>query len=148
MTYVVHMFTYCYYPLDMFSSSLMIENTHTQVAMFENKPFFFRFSLTAFQALSLGAEGYCRIWSHTMRHTHTHSVGFTWTRDQPVSETSTCTINYIQKSQTSMPPPSIVGFEPGIPASERPQTQRLRSCCVLISLYQNIVIQLFAYRCK
>jgi len=48
MTYVVHMFTYCYYPLDMFSSSLMIENTHTQVAMFENKPFFFRFSLTAF----------------------------------------------------------------------------------------------------
>jgi len=58
--------------------------------------------------------------SLSMLHDHTqHSVGLLWTRDQLVAETS----DYTQLSQqTSMP---LAGFEPAIPASERPQTHAL-----------------------
>jgi hypothetical protein len=52
-------------------------------------------------------------------HTHTlHSVGLLWTSDQPDVETSHR--NNIR--QTSVP---SAGFEPAIPASERPQTSSL-----------------------
>jgi len=44
-----------------------------------------------------------------------HSVGLLWTSDQPDAETST----WQHSQQTSMPP---AGFEPTIPASERPRT--------------------------
>jgi len=47
-----------------------------------------------------------------------HSVGLLWTSDQSDAETST----WQHTRQTSMPP---VGFEPKIPASERPQTHAL-----------------------
>ena len=51
-------------------------------------------------------------------HTHSHTLGLLWTSDQPVAETDN-----IYKSKTSMLP---TVFEPTIPASERPQTPRLK----------------------
>jgi hypothetical protein len=41
--------------------------------------------LSYFHLLIVGAVGYHYTWSHQ----HTHSVGFLWTRDRPVAETST-----------------------------------------------------------
>ena len=52
-----------------------------------------------------------------------YSVGLLWTRDRTVEVTSTCTIHNTHKTQTSMP--AWAGFEPAIPASERPQTNAL-----------------------
>ena len=46
-----------------------------------------------------------------------HSVGLLWKSDRPGEETSTW--QHTPSQQTSMPP---AGFEPAIPASERPQT--------------------------
>jgi hypothetical protein len=60
-----------------------------------------------------------------------HSVGFLWTRDRPDAETSTCTTHDTHKRQTSMPP---TGFEPAIPASERPQTHALDRAATGIGL--------------
>ena len=51
-----------------------------------------------------------------------HSVGLLWTSDQPDAQTSTCTTHNTHNRQTSMP---LVGFEPAIPARERPQTHAL-----------------------
>jgi len=51
----------------------------------------------------------------------TQSVGLLWTSHQPDVETSTWQ-QTSHKTKTSMPP---VGFEPAIPASERPQTHVL-----------------------
>jgi len=51
-----------------------------------------------------------------------HSVGLLWTSDRPEAETSTCTTHNTHKRQTTAPP---AGFEPTIPASERPQTHAL-----------------------
>ena len=51
-----------------------------------------------------------------------HSVGFLWTSDQPVAETSTWQKHNTRNRQISMP---SAGFEPTIPASERPQTHAL-----------------------
>jgi len=48
-------------------------------------PFLLHFLLSYFYLLIVGADGYHCIWSHQ----HTHSVGFLWTRDRPVAETST-----------------------------------------------------------
>ena len=42
--------------------------------------------------------------------------------DQTVAETSTWQLNNTDKTETSMPP---AGFEPTIPASQRPQTHVL-----------------------
>jgi hypothetical protein len=51
-----------------------------------------------------------------------HSVELLWSSDQPKAEISTCRHKHSQK--TSMLP---AGFEPAIPASERPQTHALAS---------------------
>ena len=59
-----------------------------------------------------------RLHDHTQ--THTHSLGLLWTSDQLVAETYT---DNTHSRQTSIPPP--LGFEPAIPASERPQTYAL-----------------------
>ena len=40
-----------------------------------------------FYLLFVGVEGYCCTWSHLM--TQTHWVGCPWTRDRPVTETTT-----------------------------------------------------------
>jgi hypothetical protein len=51
-----------------------------------------------------------------------HSVELLWTSDQPDVKTSTWQHTTLTRDKTSMPP---VGFEPTIPASERPQTHAL-----------------------
>jgi len=51
-----------------------------------------------------------------------HSVGLLWTSDQLVAEDLYLTTHNTHNRQTSMPP---VGFEPTVPASERPQTHTL-----------------------
>jgi hypothetical protein len=51
-----------------------------------------------------------------------HSVGLPWTSDQPHAETSLCLSQHTIHKKISMPP---VGFEPRIPASERPLTNAL-----------------------
>jgi hypothetical protein len=51
-----------------------------------------------------------------------HSVGLLWTSDQPDADTSTWQHTNTHKRQTPMPPE---GFEPTIPASERPLTHAL-----------------------
>jgi hypothetical protein len=51
-----------------------------------------------------------------------HSVGLPWTSDPPLRRDLYLTTHNTHKRQTSMPP---VGFEPTIPASERPQTHAL-----------------------
>ena len=50
------------------------------------------------------------------------SVGLLWTSDQLVAETSTWQHTTFTTDKTPMPP---VGFEPTIPADERPQTHTL-----------------------
>jgi len=51
-----------------------------------------------------------------------HTVGLHWTSDQLVAETSTSTTHNTHKRQASMSP---AGFEPAIPASERPESHAL-----------------------
>ena len=51
-----------------------------------------------------------------------HSDTPHWTSDQPDADTATYTTHNTHKRQTSMSP---AGFEPAIPASERPQTHAL-----------------------
>jgi len=51
-----------------------------------------------------------------------HSVGLIWTSDQPDARNLYLTTHNTHNRQTSMPPP---GFEPTIPAGERPQTHPL-----------------------
>jgi len=52
--------------------------------------------------------------------THTRTVGFLWTEDRPVAETSTW--QHTHKKQTSM---LLLGFEPVIQASGLPLTHAL-----------------------
>ena len=60
-------------------------------------------------------------WGFKITHNDApHSVGFLWSGDQLVADTSTW--HNTHKGQTSMLP---VGFEPTIPAGERPQTYAL-----------------------
>ena len=39
--------------------------------------------------IMIAAEDYCCTWPHSTPHTHTHSIGLLWTRDRPVTGTST-----------------------------------------------------------
>jgi len=64
-------------------------------------------------------------------HTHTHSVGLLWASDQPDAETSTWH-NNTHDRQTSI---HFEGFEPTIPASERPQTHVLDRAATGIGLW-------------
>jgi hypothetical protein len=68
-------------------------------------------------------------------HTHLdtpHWVELLWTSDQPDAETSTSTHN-THKRQTSMP---LTGFEPIIPASERPKTHASDCAATGIGLHR------------
>ena len=60
-----------------------------------------------------------------------HSVWLLWKSDQPVAQTSPWQQNTLNKRQTSMLP---AGFEPTIPAIERPQTHALACAANGISL--------------
>jgi len=61
----------------------------------------------------------------------TQTVGLLWTSDQPNAETSTLQ-NTTHKRPTTMIP---AGFEPTIPASERPQTHALERAATGIGAY-------------
>ena len=53
-------------------------------------------------------------------HTRARAVGFLWTRDRSVQETSTRKHATVIRDKYPCPPP--VGYETAAPASERPQT--------------------------
>jgi hypothetical protein len=53
--------------------------------------------------------------------TRAHSVGLLWTRDRPVADPYRTTHNTHMR-QPSMPP---AGFDPAMPAREKPQTHAL-----------------------
>jgi hypothetical protein len=59
-----------------------------------------------------------------------HSVGLLWTSDQPVAETATW--EYITRDRYPYTP---VGFEPTIPAVERPQTHTLDRAVTAIGFW-------------
>jgi hypothetical protein len=61
---------------------------------------------------------------HIHTHTHAHSVGPLWTRYRPVAETSTWQHTTLKTDKQTCP---AMGFEPAIPASQRPQTHALDS---------------------
>ena len=65
---------------------------------------------------------------------HTHSVGLLWPRDLSVVESSAYTAHNIYKTQTSMSM-HLVGFEPAIPASQRPQTCALDRAATAIEIF-------------
>jgi hypothetical protein len=56
-----------------------------------------------------------------------HSVGLPWTSNQPIAETSTWQHTTLTTDRHPCPP---AGFEPTIPASERPQTHALDSTAI------------------
>jgi hypothetical protein len=72
-----------------------------------------------------------------------HLVGLCRTSDRTDAETSTCIAHNYRKTQTSMPP---AGFEPAIPASERPHTHAFDreatgiGICTIIALYNFIIL--------
>ena len=88
-----------------------ILSTHTQYLSCDTKKNLSAFFLilTYFYVLSGCVEGYCCTRSHSMTQTHTHTQSLGRT---PLEE----------EKQTSM---YSAGFEPVIPASERPQTNTL-----------------------
>jgi len=71
-----------------------------------------------------------------------------WTRDQPVAETSTCTIH---NTHDRHPCPSV-GFEPTVSAGERPQTHALDRAATGVDWSHhrykilNWSVRLFAFR--
>ena len=60
--------------------------------------------------------------SDTHARARAQAVGILWTSDQPEAETSACKTHTTYTRLTSMPP---AGFEPAIPASEKPQIHAL-----------------------
>ena len=58
-----------------------------------------------------------------------HSAGLLWTRDQLVAETSTWQYTTFTRTQISIP---LAGFEPVVPANERPQTNLLYRVAIAI----------------
>jgi hypothetical protein len=95
------------------------DETHISSAVFL---LFFFLSLSSFYLLIVGVE-ICCIWSHSTTHTHTHmhmhALGST-----PLYDWSARHSHITHKIQISIPP---MGFEPTIPASERPQACALDS---------------------
>jgi hypothetical protein len=111
-----------------------------------------------FCGIPLDEGSACRNSSHSM--THTHSVGFSWTRDWPVaihltkwhthirwdspgrgiglSQRSVPAQHNIRTQQTSTPP---AGFEPAVPASERPQTFAFDRLATGIRIFRNLRLE-------
>jgi len=85
----------CYLPARFFSHFTLDALSLTQRAFqgrycYINFSFFLSFLvLTPFCLLIVGIECYGCNWSHSMTHTHTHTVGLPWKRDQTVADAST-----------------------------------------------------------
>jgi hypothetical protein len=69
---------------------------------------------------SLVGQGISHYWDFAMTNTP-HSVGLLWMSDQPDAENSTWQHNILKREKAMHP----AGFEPAIPANERPQTHTL-----------------------
>ena len=122
----------CSWPVLGFTFSFAVRNTQGDIralvsaineivelynaAHFCHEVLYFTFFLNLLYVLIVGVECYCCTGSHSLTHTHTRQV-FSRQGIGPPQTT-----NQIQRSQTFLPP---VGFEPTIPASERPQTHAL-----------------------
>ena len=75
------------------------------------------------------------VWLYKVPRSHSdtpHSVGFLWMSDQPDAETSTWQHTKLITDRHPCPP---VGFEPAVPASERPQTHALDGAATGIGGY-------------
>ena len=93
----------------------------TSFLLLANKKFLFLF-LFSFMALR-STEGHDLILDVYRSHNYApQSVGLLWTSDQLVGKSSYPTTRNIHKRQATMSP---AGFEPTIPASEKPQTHAL-----------------------
>ena len=78
------------------------------------------YALVVFISIVSGSTTFLISEAATSHSDTPHSVGILWTSDRPVAETLPENTQYSR--QTSMPP---AGFEPAIPARERPQTHAL-----------------------
>ena len=87
-------------------------------------------------------EGYCYIWSHLRTHTHTHTYVHTRVRAQDSFGRG------IGPSQRHLPVNTQhpVGFEPAIPASERPQTHALDRVATGRSASTSLTRAKYAYK--
>jgi hypothetical protein len=87
----------------------------------------FFLSWSNFYPIVVGVEEYCwvrsRAHTHTHARTHTHAPGMTLLEELSALPSGRYLHNTQNPQQTSTPP---AGFEPVIPASERPQTHVLR----------------------
>jgi hypothetical protein len=93
-----------------------------------------------FYLLIVSAEGYCCTLSHSMTHTHTHTLS----RIPLDKELALCSYlclaaHNIHKSQTFM---YAAGFKPATPSNERPQTYTLDRAAAWIS---NTIFQAFMF---
>jgi hypothetical protein len=84
---------------------------------------------------------FSRLHDHTLLDTP-HSVGLLWMSDQPVAQTSTWQHTTLTTDRHPCPP---AGFEPTIPASERPQTDALDRAGTGIDRVAYIYIYIYIY---
>ena len=76
----------------------------------------------------------------SLSHSHTpQSVGLLWTSDQPEAQASTRQHTTLTTDKHPCPP---VGFEPTIPASERPQTHALDCSATGIGIHSEFLLLL------
>ena len=123
---------------------LVFENLRVRISTWFSVKISFFLIQTSFCLFIIGGDVYCFSGSHTRTHTHapghahTRTHTHTWTRTQPDTHTNArrtslnkwlthrkdlyLSTHNIRKRQTSMP---LEGFEPVIPASERPWTYAL-----------------------
>ena len=73
--------------------------------------------ITSFYLLIVGVEGFSCTWSHSL--SRTHSVEVSGRVIRPLVRSVPDNTQHSQQTHTPMP---LAGFEPAIPASERPQT--------------------------
>ena len=104
-----------------FSTATMVARTCLNVTLYVQCLSCF-FSGATVKNRSLASSLFEDSESHTIRHRHTHPLGLLWKNYQPVAEAAVYTTHNIHKRQTSTP---SAGFEPVIPAVNRPQNYAL-----------------------
>ena len=80
--------------------------------------------------------------SHTIRHTHTHTVRLLCTSDKTVAEAATCTMHNKHNRRTSM---NSTGFEPAIPAVKRLNTYALDRTAIWIGPQSRTISEINLY---
>jgi hypothetical protein len=85
----------------------------------------------------LGSQGLLIIEASRLHSNSTHSVGFLWTSDQPIAENHIWQITTFTTDRHTC---TLAGFEPAIPASQRPQTHALDRAVTGIRIIQFKII--------